>query len=121
MAPVLSVIRGVTETNISRGKPSLLYGGRTPADIPDVPRIAADARTEFHFHPIASSATDQTAENWQGNIGFVHEYITQKVSGSLPDYEYYLAGPPPMIEATVRLLVVDHKVPASQIHFDRFF
>jgi len=26
-----------------------------------------------------------------------------------------------MIESVVRLLVADHKVPASQIHFDRFF
>ncbi len=32
-----------------------------------------------------------------------------------------MAGPPAMIETTVRMLMVDHKVPAEQIHYDRFF
>ena len=28
---------------------------------------------------------------------------------------------PSMIETTVRMPMVDHKVPAEQIHYDRFF
>jgi len=26
-----------------------------------------------------------------------------------------------MVEATIRLLIADNKVPQSQLHFDRFF
>ena len=36
-------------------------------------------------------------------------------------YEFYFAGPPPMTQAIQELLMVSHKVPFGQIHFDRFF
>jgi toluene monooxygenase electron transfer component len=41
--------------------------------------------------------------------------------GHFADYEFYFAGPPPMTQALQELLMVGHKVPFGQIHFDRFF
>ena len=35
--------------------------------------------------------------------------------------EFYLAGPPPMVEALQQLLQLTHKLPPERIHFDRFF
>lgn len=122
LAPVLSVIRGAARAHCVNGtRPAMLYGGRTPADIPDVGRMVAEAGIEVDFHPVISSPENGGAPAWVGDVGFVHEFIEKKLGSPLPGYEYYLAGPPPMIEAAVRLLVADHQVPASQIHFDRFF
>jgi toluene monooxygenase electron transfer component len=45
-------------------------------------------------------------DGWNGDTGYVHEFIASKLSLPLDGYEYYLAGPPPMIEAAVRLLMV---------------
>lgn len=120
LAPVLSVLRGAARTRRPNGvRPAMLYGGRTPADIPDVRLMATEAGIEVDFHPVISAQA--SAQAWTGDVGFVHEFIEKKLDAPLPGYEYYLAGPPPMIEAAVRLLVAEHKVPANQIHFDRFF
>ena len=58
---------------------------------------------------------------WRGEVGFVHELLPRKLSKPLADYEYYFAGPPPMVEATAHLLAAEHKVPQTQLHYDRFF
>ncbi len=122
LAPVFSVMRGAARSRCANGaRPAMLYGGRTPADIPDIRQMAAEAGIEVDFHPVISAPVNGTALEWRSDIGLVHEFITSKLAAPLPDYEYYLAGPPPMIEAAVRLLVADHKVPTTQIHFDRFF
>nr|WP_238530170.1 hypothetical protein [Alicycliphilus denitrificans] len=42
------------------------------------------------------------------------------MSGPLDQFDFYFAGPPPMIEAMQELLMVRHRVPFEQIHFDRF-
>ena len=41
--------------------------------------------------------------------------------GSLAGFEFYFAGPPPMTQALQEMLMVGHRVPFEQIHFDRFF
>ncbi|MNW14647.1 Toluene-4-monooxygenase electron transfer component [compost metagenome] len=61
------------------------------------------------------------AGGWSGERGFVHELLGRRMAGAWLDHEYYLAGPPPMTETVVRLLMVDHQVPSTQIHYDRFF
>ena len=42
-------------------------------------------------------------------------------SNDLAVHRYHLAGPPSMIETIVRILMVEHTVPARNIHYDRFF
>ena len=121
LAPVLSIMLGAERAQCTGARPTMLYGGRTPADIPDVRQMAAQAGIEVDFHPVISAPENAAFDEWTGDVGFVHEFIEHKLGSPLPEYEYYLAGPPPMIEAAVRLLVADHKVPTSQIHFDRFF
>jgi toluene monooxygenase electron transfer component len=53
--------------------------------------------------------------------GFVHDLAARKLAGDFKNYEYDLAGPPPMIQALLKLLMFDRKVPREQIHYDRFF
>jgi toluene monooxygenase electron transfer component len=101
LAPLLSIVRG-------------------PADIPDVGGMLAQEGVAVDFHPVVSMP-ELTGTGWTGDVGFVHEFIARKLVAPLDSYEYYLAGPPPMIEAAVRLLMIEGKVPATQIHFDRFF
>ena len=117
LAPLLSILRAAGKQHVPT--PVLLYGGRTPADIPDITGMLAEEGLAVHFHPVISMPEPETT--WTGAVGFVHEAIEQQLTLPLADCEYYLAGPPPMIEATVRFLQLQGKVPATQIHFDRFF
>lgn len=118
LAPVLSIARRLGELP-ELPRPTLLYGGRGPKDIPD---IAAELGADADIRPIISMPELASADApWTGDTGFVHEFLPRTLTAPLADYEYYLAGPPPMIEACTRLLAAEHAVPMTQIHFDRFF
>ena len=121
LAPVLSIMRASAGLLNTYGTPVMLFGGRTPRDIPDVAKLMEGSGADIIFNPVISAPDSDAGAAWAGDTGFVHEFIESRLNGSLADNEYYLAGPPPMIESVVRLLVADHKVPANQIHFDRFF
>lgn len=121
LAPILSIIRGAALSKLPAPTPTLLYGGRAPTDIPDVRGVLSTEGIEIDFHPVISMPELAESQHWTGEVGFVHEFIAQKLCLPLPSYEFYLAGPPLMIEAAVRLLVAEQGVPATQIHFDRFF
>lgn len=119
LAPVLSIMREVAHAADFSQDSYLFYGGRGPADIPAVPEMLGGNAARVRFFPAVSMA--ERAQDWSGDVGFIHELLPRKLDRELAAYEYYLAGPPPMIESAVRLLVADHKVPMEQIHFDRFF
>jgi toluene monooxygenase electron transfer component len=119
LAPMLSVARGALAR--SRGRPlHFFYGARTPADLCAEPLLATlpGAAARLRFHPVVSQA--DPGDGWSGARGFVHEAVATHLPGPLADYEYYFAGPPPMIEAVQQLLMAQHRVPFTQIHFDRF-
>jgi toluene monooxygenase electron transfer component len=101
----------------------LFYGGRSPGDVPAIADVLSTHHLErrLEFHPVVSMPALAEGTDWQGEFGFVHEMLPRKLPRALTEYEFYFAGPPPMIEATVRLLVAEHHVPQAQLHYDRFF
>ncbi|HSV70936.1 MAG TPA: 2Fe-2S iron-sulfur cluster-binding protein [Methylibium sp.] len=121
LAPMVSIVNAATAAPSADGRGVwLFYGGRGPADMPrwaDWLQSPAQVR-------LASAVSDHEATDrhgWTGERGFVHELARRHLADEAGGREYYLAGPPPMIEAAVRMLMTDLQVPASQIHYDRFF
>jgi propane monooxygenase reductase subunit len=50
----------------------------------------------------------------------VHELASEYlVSGEMDDFEVYMCGPPPMIDAATELLT-DRGLDESRIHYDKF-
>ncbi len=124
IAPMVSILDAASESEHARHRGAwLFYGGRGPADVPVIDDILASHHLErgLQWHPVISVPALAQGGDWAGEVGFVHELLPRKLPRPLPEYEFYFAGPPPMIEATVRLLVLGHKVAASQMHYDRFF
>jgi toluene monooxygenase electron transfer component len=70
------------------------------------------------YIPAVSAPGDDGA--WQGETGFAHEVVARTLPDKLESYEFYFAGPPMMTQALQEMLMVDHRVPFHQIHFDRF-
>jgi len=60
-----------------------------------------------------------TPGEWTGLTGFVHDVAAQTFGDNLKDMEIYFAGPPMMAEAVMRL-VVEKKIPTTQVHYDQF-
>lgn len=123
IAPMISILSAVGAQQGRRRATWLFYGGRGPSDVPSHELISEMTRLgeELNWHPSVSDPALSNQENWSGEVGFVHETVLAKLPKPLDTHEFYLAGPPLMIEAVVRLLVTEHKVSRSQIHFDRFF
>lgn len=53
------------------------------------------------------------------DTGFVHDVAKRRMEGRLQGVRAYLAGPPPAVDASVRLLLMS-RLPASDIRYDKF-
>lgn len=119
IAPMLSVATGALATP---GGPRVHFfdGARTRADLCG-DRLLAEAvgaPARLSYEPVLS--TEPEDSDWPGARGFVHEALERTLAQPLARYEFYFAGPPPMVEAIQTLLMIKHQVPYQQIHFDRF-
>jgi toluene monooxygenase electron transfer component len=124
IAPMLSILEAAARHEQARHRGAwLFYGGRGPEDVPRIEDVLAPHHLErgLRWHPVISVPALAEGSDWAGELGFVHDMLPRKLPRPLADYEFYSAGPPAMVEATVRLLVAENKVPQSQLHFDRFF
>lgn len=121
LAPIVSIAHGALSSERLKNLGLwLFYGARGPSDLPSFPDWIP-AGGKLKIHPAVSVPALADEANWAGDVCFVHELLPRKLPRPLPEYEFYLAGPPPMIEAVVGLLVAEHRVPQSQVHYDRFF
>ncbi len=119
VGPMLSVAQGALA---QADTPRLHFfdGARTQSDLcagAFFNRLAAPP-DRLAYRPVLSAAA--TTDDWTGSRGFVHEEVERVLPAPLDRYEFYFAGPPPMIEALQNLLMVRARVPYQQIHFDRF-
>ncbi|PWR19501.1 2Fe-2S iron-sulfur cluster-binding protein [Zavarzinia aquatilis] len=118
LAPVLSVARAaLADTGRARCRVHFFYGARTLADMV-TPEALGLADERVTFHPVLSEPDGQ---GWPGETGYVHEALDRLLPGEWADHDFYLAGPPPMVEAVRRLLLLDRGVPADRVYYDRFF
>lgn len=123
LAPMLSVARGLADSQAMHARRlHFFYGARTPRDIcgADLLRQLPGFGERMAYYATVSAPAAGNPP-WHGHTGFVHELVRDTLAPALADHEFYLAGPPPMIEAVEHLLLVEHGVPQGQIHFDRYF
>ena len=124
LAPMVSIARGAALAGLLDTRQlHFFYGGRTPQDIcgESLLRELPGFGERIHFHPVVSLPGEDGATAWRGETGFVHELVRRTFGDTLPDYEFYFAGPPLMTQGLQEMLMLAHKVPFGQIHFDRFF
>lgn len=124
LAPMLSIARGMVKTDaLNNRRLHFFYGGRGPQDICGevMLRELPGFNERIFFHPIVSTPELAAAGGWKGRVGFVHDLVEETLINHFQDYEFYLAGPPPMVQAAQDLLQVKYKVSGTQVHFDRFF
>ncbi len=52
--------------------------------------------------------------------GFVHAVAGEAMKGRYADVRAYVAGPPPMVDASLRLLLREARLPPADIRYDKF-
>jgi len=122
MAPLRSHIFHLFHTMKTDRKVSYWYGGRSKAELfylDDFSDIEKDF-PNFSFHVALSDPLPD--DNWDGPTGFIHQVVLDNYLKSHPEpeeCEYYLCGPPLMLDAVQRMLD-DLGVPEENIAFDDF-
>jgi toluene monooxygenase electron transfer component len=124
LAPMLAIARGADAAGLlERRRLHFFYGARTPMDVcgrAELEQLRAFG-SSLTFHPVVSTPALEHGLPWNGPTGLVHEAACAQLADHLGELEWYCAGPPPMTQALQRALVLEHRVPVDQIHFDRFF
>jgi phenol/toluene 2-monooxygenase (NADH) P5/A5 len=100
-----SMIMDLFERGESRSV-TLIYGARSRAELYYAQLFDALAarHPNFTYLPVLSepAATDE----WHGETGFVHDAAIKLFNGRFEGHKAYLCGPPPMIEACIRALML---------------
>jgi Na+-transporting NADH:ubiquinone oxidoreductase subunit F len=122
MAPLRSHLSHLFETLKTGRRVSYWYGTRSRQEVfyQDYFENLARQFPNFSFHLALSEP--QPEDNWSGPTGFIHEVLAEeylKRHANPAGVEYYLCGPPAMIQATKGMLQ-DIGVSESHIAFDEF-
>ncbi len=121
MAPILALLRHMAEEKINRPV-TFYYGARNLTDLfylDEIKRIGEQI-ADFRFVPCLSDTwpDDWSETGLNGESGFVTDVVVAQEK-EMSASEYYLCGPPPMVDAALKLLD-DNDVSLEQIHFDKF-
>lgn len=107
MAPLRSHIFELLKGRDSKRKISYWYGGRSKRELfyVDEFRDLEKSHPNFKFNIALSDALPE--DNWDGYEGFIHQVLHDKYLKDHPapeDVEYYICGPPLMLQAVLKTL-----------------
>ena len=122
MAPLRSHIFHLFHTEHTNRKVSYWYGARSSKELfyEDHFRKIEAEYPNFKFHVAMSEPLPE--DNWTGYMGFIHQVVLDNYLSQHPapeDIEYYLCGPPLMLQAVMKMLD-DLGVEQEMIRFDDF-
>ncbi len=123
MAPLRSHLVHLLKTLDSGRKISFWYGARSLQEVfyAEEFRDLEERYKNFTFHLALSEP--QPEDGWTGPTGFIHDHLRQSYLNGHSDptsIEYYLCGPPMMLEAARTMLISDFSITEADIAFDAF-
>ncbi len=122
MAPLRSHINYLLKEEDNRRKISYWYGARSLDEIFYMEEFNQldNLFDNFSWHMALSDPKPE--DHWQGDVGFIHQILYEKylkTHTSPEDCEYYICGPPMMMDAAINMLK-DLGVEEENIFFDDF-
>src|SRR6476646_2770578 len=103
----------------------VFFGVRTMRDAFFLEELSAfkSDRLEITLALSEEDAGAQTLRRWprrRFERGLVHEVAKRAMTSKYRDVRAYLAGPPPAVEAAIRVLLLEAKLTADCIRYDKF-
>jgi len=122
MAPLRSHILHQLDGIHTKRKISFWYGARSKKEMfyDDIFRDLEKRYDNFTYHISLSNPDEE--DHWDGMTGFIHTHLCDEYLCKHEDpteIEFYLCGPPPMINAIINALY-DLGVEDDMIFFDKF-
>jgi len=122
MAPMRSHLFDLLDTQRTKRKITFFYGARSVREMfyDEHFKKLAEEFPNFTYHVALSEP--QPEDNWEGPTGFIHQAaheIYLKDHEDPTEIEYYMCGPPMMIDAVDKMLY-DLGVEQEMIDYDKF-
>ncbi|EXL03014.1 NADH:ubiquinone reductase (Na(+)-transporting) subunit F [Aquamicrobium defluvii] len=122
MAPLRAMIHEQLGHMGTRRKMSFWYGARSKAELFYAQEFEALAARHPNFRWVPALSQPARGDDWHGAAGFIHDVVFRDYLRDHPEpenCEYYLCGPPLMIQAVYAMLD-DCGVDPEDIHNDDF-
>jgi len=122
MAPMRSHIFDQLKRIKTKRKISFWYGARSLREAFYVEEFNKLSKEHENFSWVLGLSEPLPEDNWTGPVGFIHQILYDMYLKDHPapeDCEYYLCGPPLMIQAVLKMLD-DLGVESENILFDDF-
>ncbi len=129
IAGMVSIIdRGCSEGYFRDHKGYVFFGVRSANDTFLMDELSAfvEAFPEALEVTVALSDEDPSAVLQQRYprlklaSGFVHSVASERMAGKYDNITAYVAGPPPMVDGALRMLVLEARLAGSDIKYDKF-
>lgn len=117
MAPIRSILHHLKEKGMPR-KVLYFFGARSKKDLFFTEELFELSRQFPNFKYIPALSEPKPQDNWRGEAGLITQ-VVEKVMPENGDTEGYLCGPPPMIDASIRVLK-QKGVREIYIYYDKF-
>lgn len=127
IAGIMSIVDRATRAgHFAKRRGHIFFGVRTRADAFYAAEFAAFvARSGGNLEVTIALSHDlvadgETIDGVHLASGFVHEVARDKMAGRYGDLTAYLAGPTPMVDAALRILLMEARLTPDRIRFDKF-
>ncbi len=117
MAPILSLLRDMSEKQISRPV-TYFYGARARRDLFQLEELFDFEQRLPQYRFIPALSEPLPTDEWNGEMGLITEVVKRHVP-SFASLEAYMCGPPVMINAALALLT-QGGMKESEIFYDSF-
>jgi len=119
IAGMMSILaRAKAADYFSKYKVYVFFGVRTIRDVFFLDELAAYPKADI---TVALSEDDPPANTkLRFERGLVHEVAKRAMAGNYQNLRAYVAGPPPAVDAAIRVLLLDAKLTTDNIRYDKF-
>jgi toluene monooxygenase electron transfer component len=123
IAGMMSILARAEEARyFERHRGWLFFGIRTMRDAFFLDELAAHAAnvqiTVALSEEVAPTKTPRPKLRFE--TGLVHEVAKRAMAGKYQDVRAYVAGPPPAVDATIRVLLLEAKLTTDNIRYDKY-
>ncbi len=117
MAPICSIVYSLVEKGMPR-RFYYFFGARTRNDLFYTEELKSIERRFPNFKYIPALSEPTRRDRWEGEVGLITQAAEKYVDENRQN-EAYLCGPPPMIDAAIKVLT-KKGVPQDHLYYDKF-
>jgi toluene monooxygenase electron transfer component len=129
IAGLMSIIaRGCKDSHFTDHKGHVFFGVRTAQDVFYMDELSSFVEAYPETLDVTVTLSDEDVPRELKNrfpmikfqTGFVHVVTSEQMAGKYDNILAYVAGPPPMVDGALRMLVLEARLLGTDIRYDKF-